>query len=214
MSVEHKCCDKTIVYFDFDGTLTTKDSLMPFLKYCVGSVQYYAKLLIVSPILIGYLLKIIPNDVAKERVISSFLRGWSQKSIQEKAAQFARSCIPNFLLDVGMEKLKEHQARGDYCVLVSASPEIYLCIWSMLQGFDKTIATRFEFQDGIFTGKLLGKNCFGQEKVERIELELGEGCWVDSFAYSDSVVDMPMIQKSRFGFLLNKDGKFALVDKR
>ena len=206
------CPDQTKAYLDFDGTLTTKDSLMPFLRYCAGDVVYYIKLVILSPILMGYLLKLIPNYIAKELVIGFFLKGWSRQSIQKKAQKFVRHKIPLFLLDAGMAKLQEHQKNGDFCVLVSASPEVYLQLWADTQGFDKVIATKFEFRDDIFTGKLLGRNCFGKEKVSRIESELGEFCWQDSFAYSDSVVDMPMISKSQHGFLLQENKNFSLVD--
>ncbi|WP_257292907.1 haloacid dehalogenase-like hydrolase, partial [Endozoicomonas sp. ONNA1] len=54
-----------VAFFDFDGTLTTGDTLMPFLKYVLGRRKYYAKLFLVSPILVAYFAKVLRNDIAK-----------------------------------------------------------------------------------------------------------------------------------------------------
>ena len=60
---------KTIVFFDFDGTITTKDSLAEFIKYAVGTKKYYLGLLIQSPMLIAFKLKLMANDKAKSHFL-------------------------------------------------------------------------------------------------------------------------------------------------
>ena len=161
-------------FFDFDGTLTRSDTFMPFLHHCAGW-RYYPKLLLVAPVLAGYLTKLVANDVAKEAVLTE-----------------------------GMQKLHEHRQQGHYCILVSASPELYLTEWAKQQGFDGILGTRLAVSDGRLTGKLSGSNCFGEEKVVRIETEYGKNCWRDSFAYSDSATDMPLLKRAANGFLWNK----------
>lgn len=64
---------RPFAFFDFDGTLTVKDSLLPFLRKVSGSSTFYKKILCHSPVLLGYLLKFIENHRAKEIILSSFL---------------------------------------------------------------------------------------------------------------------------------------------
>ena len=84
--------DTPIAYFDFDGTLTQSDTLMPFLQHYSGT-QYYRKLLRVAPILLGYLAKIVPNGVVKERVLTEFLGQQSEQKVQQAiVAQSSVAC--------------------------------------------------------------------------------------------------------------------------
>lgn len=190
-------------FFDFDGTLTRSDTFMPFLHYCAGW-RYYPKLLRVAPVLAGYLTKLVANDVAKEAVLTAFLRGCTETQLEKAACTFVQQGLPHRLLPEGMQKLYEHRQKGHYCILVSASPELYLTEWAKQQGFDGILGTRLAVSDGRLTGKLSGRNCFGEEKVVRIEAEYGQNCWCNSFAYSDSVTDMPMLQRAAHGFLWHK----------
>lgn len=194
--------DVPFAFFDFDGTLTTKDSFMPFLKYCVGSTQYYLKLIPILPILVGYLVGWIKNDRAKEIVLTHYLKGWSLATLETQSQGFNNEILPSMLLEEGLNALKHYQKQGYYCVLVSASPELYLKYWVEKYGFDGLIGTQLAFDNGILTGKLQGKNCFGEEKVKRIEAEFGIECWKNSVAYSDSKVDLPMLIQAEQGFLL------------
>lgn len=190
-------------FFDFDGTLTRSDTFMPFLHHCAGW-RYYPKLLLVAPVLAGYLTKLVANDVAKEAVLTAFLRGCTETRLEKAACTFVAQELPRRLLSEGMQKLHEHQQQGHYCILVSASPELYLTEWARQQGFDGILGTRLAVSDGRLTGKLSGRNCFGEEKVVRIETEYGQDCWRDSFAYSDSVTDMPLLKRAANGFLWKK----------
>lgn len=204
--------NQAIVYFDFDGTLTTKDSFMPFLRHCVGNTHYYLKLLRVAPTLAGYLLGWIKNDIAKQNVLSAYLKDWQKADLQQKANIFANEHIVKMQLSQGMQKLHEHQQKGDYCILVSASPELYLLPWAKQHGFDGLLATNLQYIHDKLTGQIVGKNCFGEEKVLRIEQEYGADCWINSYAYSDSKVDLPMLLKVNHGFLLIGN-QFKLIEQ-
>ena len=61
-----------IAFFDFDGTITTKDTLLEFIKFYKGKYQFYLGFLVYSPFLVAYKLKIIPNYVAKQKVLQYF----------------------------------------------------------------------------------------------------------------------------------------------
>lgn len=197
------------VFFDFDGTLTRSDTLLPFLHYLSGRKFYY-QFLKISPVLIAYLLKVMTNDKAKEKVLTTYLQGWNKNNLQHKADTFALEIIPQLLRPEGIDRLHFHQKQGDYCVLVSASPEIYLIPWAKKYGFNDIIGTQLEVRKGIYTGKIKGHNCYGKNKISRIELRYGIGCWADSYAYSDSYADMPLLKKSSHSYLL-KNKKFKRI---
>ncbi|QMT31091.1 HAD family hydrolase [Alysiella filiformis] len=202
---------KKFAFFDFDGTLTRTDTVLPFLKYaCANRADYYAKLLRQSPVLLAYLLGCASNLRAKEAVFTEFLAGQKWDAVQNVAHDFARFRLPELLLPAGMQVLREHQARGDFCVLVSASPEIYLHEWGRINGLDAVLGTRLQVVAGCLTGRVDGENCHDWGKVRRIEAQFGTNCWANSVAYSDSAVDLPMLQQAAQGFL-GKKGQFVRV---
>lgn len=188
----------TYAFFDFDGTITTGDSFMPFLRHQLGPGKFALKMLQLSPVLAAYGLKLMANQRAKEKVLEATVKGKMEMEILRAAEEF----FPQLkLLPAGLAKLKEEQAAGRRCVLVSASPELFLRTWADKLGFQQVIATRLEIANGLLTGKLVGANCYGPEKVRRIEEELGAGAWADSCGYGDSRADLPMLRRCGQGFL-------------
>lgn len=87
---------KGIAFFDFDGTLTTKDTLLEFIKYCKGNNAFYAGFLINSPFLLAYKLKIISNQAAKEKVLQHFFKNTSVDSFGLLCEKFAARNDPGF----------------------------------------------------------------------------------------------------------------------
>lgn len=202
---------KKFAFFDFDGTLTRTDTVLPFLRHdCGNDVLYFVRLLRHSPILLAYLCGKTSNLRAKETVFTAFLAGKEAERVAQSARDFAHFRLPELLLDVGMAKLRQHQEQGDFCVLVSASPEIYLHEWGKINGLDAVIGTRLQSVSGCLNGRVDGENCHDWGKVRRIEQQFGVDCWHNSVAYSDSRVDLPMLQKASHGFLL-KNGEFVAI---
>ena len=67
---------RPMAFFDFDGTLTQGDTLMPFLRFMVGSPAYYAKLTWLGPVLAAYYTGLLRNDIAKQIVLKRYLAGY------------------------------------------------------------------------------------------------------------------------------------------
>jgi hypothetical protein len=61
-----------LLFFDFDGTITTKDTLLEFIKFSKGKLNFLSGFLIYSPFLVAYKLGIISNQSAKEKVLATF----------------------------------------------------------------------------------------------------------------------------------------------
>ena len=64
-----------IAVFDFDGTVTTKDTLLEFIKFVRGPVSFYAGFLRYAPQLLAYKSGIYPNWKVKQQIFSHFFKG-------------------------------------------------------------------------------------------------------------------------------------------
>ena len=200
----HDVNDTTVAFFDFDGTLTTGDTLMPFLKFVVGKPKYYWNLLLVMPVLVCYLFKLIRNDVAKEVVLKRYLAGYHIDELFALGELFSKEIIPTMLRPEGMERLSWHQDQGHVCVIVSASLDIWLRPWANINSFDSIITTKLEIKENIVTGRISGFNCYGQEKVNRINSFLKSRNPEKSYAYGDTKGDSYMLKYVDSGWMINK----------
>lgn len=91
--------------------------------------------------------------------------------------------------------------------MISASPEFYINEFYAIKEVDKIIGTRFDFTDGVFTRKMQGENCKGEEKVRRLkEFLKSENIEVDfkeSYMFSDSLSDKPLLDLVGKPYLIN-----------
>ena len=190
-----------VAAFDFDGTLTRHDTLFPFLWHVAGPLAFTYKLIMMLPTLTGYALGLIRNDIAKVKVLRCFLANMDMASLQQHALQFAENKLPSLLRDIAMQRFHWHKQQGHRCVVVSASLEIYLHPWAIAAGFNDVLGSRLEPSAGGSTsGKLLGENCFGPEKMRRLEALLGERDDYTLYAYGDSRGDKELLSAADFPF--------------
>jgi phosphoserine phosphatase len=110
-----------ISFFDFDGTLTKKDSLADFIQYAASKPTYYFGLLLLSPMLAAYKLSLIPNHIAKEKLIAHFFKGWDVEQFQRVADKYSVEQIDKVIRPKAMKKIIWHQQQGHKVVIVSAS---------------------------------------------------------------------------------------------
>lgn len=186
-----------LALFDFDGTLTDRDTLLPFLRRLAGARGYWLGMAKMSPSLLGYAGGLIPNHIAKERLLRHFLAPLEAARVEAEAERFAAEAIPRWLRAGVVARLREHQQAGHICLLVSASPELYLRHFAEKMGFEALLCTRLERVDGRYSGKLLGANCHGPEKVRRIEAWLAGRQTGVIHAYGDSSGDREMLAMAR-----------------
>lgn len=196
-----------IAFFDFDGTLTCGDSLIPFLHMVRGTPLLMYDLLAVSPWLVAYMLRLLRNDRAKEELFKQTLAGTGIDELRRKGQCFAENYLPGMLRAVMIERLRHHQRLGHSCVLVSASLDLYLQPWSQMNGFTHCLATSLlTDEQKIITGRLSGSNCYGEEKVKRIQEFLERlGKPARTYAYGDSSGDHYMLAMVDEGYLVRSE---------
>ncbi len=182
-----------VAVFDFDGTLTRRDSLLPFLWRVAGPARFVWNALVLLPTLLQYAVGILENGPVKERVLGQFLAGKPVEDIRAVAESFAAETIPSLLDPEAVRRLRWHQKQGHTTVLVTASPEIYARSWAEAEGFDKSLGTRLETKDGVFTGQFSTPNCYGPEKTRRLEAKGPELRGATIYAYGNSRGDRELL---------------------
>lgn len=186
---------RIVAIFDFDGTLTNGDSLIRFLWYYCTPLVFFRNTLLSIPALVKYVFGLIDNNVAKERIFALFFTGVRQDEFVAKARFFSDSVLSNIIKSELLQRVKWHQNRGDRCILVSASMEDYLMPWAEKMGFSRVISTKPEVNSQRrLTGKFLGKNCYGAEKVRRVKEYLGSLDPFVLYVYGDSRGDKELLE--------------------
>jgi len=185
---------RPLAAFDLDGTLTDRDTLLPFLHRAVGRGRTYRALLASSlPLARAAAFGGAHRDVAKAAVLRGVLAGAPLDGLTEAAEAFADYVVAERIRPDVRERVEWHRREGHELVLVSASPELYAMPIGQRLGFDVVLATRLEVGvDGRLTGRLLGANCRGPEKVMRLREWRGEGLAL-AYAYGDSSGDREML---------------------
>ena len=194
----------TLALFDFDGTLSTKDSLGEFFKYALGDTKYYLTLIKFAPIFILWQLKLMKNYKAKEILFKMFFNGINEKIFKDLAQRYSLEELDKILRKNVYAKLQEHKNNGDRVIIVSASMKCWLDAWCKKENVE-LISTELLFKNGKFSGKFATKNCHGIEKFNRIKNYLNIDVYDSIYAYGDSNGDTQMLEMAKYKYLI-KDG--------
>jgi phosphatidylglycerophosphatase C len=191
--------NRQIAFLDFDGTITTKDTLLEMIKFSKGSFRFYLGFLINSPWLLAWKAGIISNQRAKERMLTWFFGGMQLDAFQDTCNRFAATAIPNLIRPKAIHEIRLLQAKAVEVVIVSASPANWLQPWTDRLGV-ALLATRLETSSHPgtpitprLTGKIQNHNCHGEEKVRRIRESFDLSDYDHIIAYGDSKGDKPML---------------------
>lgn len=188
---------KSIAFFDFDGTITYKDTLFEIIKYQKGSLALYIGLLKLSPWLIAFKLQLISNDKAKQKLLTHFFKDTQLADFQNKCDAFIAEKLPGLIRHQALQQIKEHLQNNTLVVVVSASALNWVEGWCR-QNNIICIATKLEVREGKLTGKIEGKNCHGAEKVNRIKAHFILDAYETISAYGDTKGDKPMLSLATF----------------
>ena len=184
---------RPLVAFDFDGTLTVKDSFIAFLQWRSGPVRYAFGLARLLPGLVAYLFH-HQRDVIKAAAVKEFLRGVPRLQLENEAKAFAEHIAPTLFRDDALATWRRWRAKGARPIIVTASPELIVAPFARGLGCDTLIGTELSFdeQDRV-VGALLGPNCRGAEKVRRLQAVFGQDVRLAA-AYGDTAGDREMLE--------------------
>lgn len=180
---------KKIYAFDFDGTLTTRDSFLEFIRYVCGNWAFCKGILRYSPLLVLMKLGLYPNWKAKQKVFAYFFKGMPLKDFAQQGRLFALD-RQHLLRPQGVDMVKQAQAEDAEVLIVSASIDHWV------QPFFpevKVVGTQVEVEEGRLTGRFLTKNCYGQEKVNCILALYPHRNEYELIAFGDSAGDKELL---------------------
>jgi phosphatidylglycerophosphatase C len=190
---------RRIAFFDFDGTITTRDTLLEFIRYSRGTTRFWLGFAINSPWLLAYKLKMIGNQAAKERILRFFFGGRPLEDFQRDCDHFTRELLPSLIRSKALTEIERLQQTGATVVIVSASPEHWIRAWAESRDI-QLLATRLGVRKDRLTGRIEGKNCHGAEKVRRIREAYTLADYTEVYAYGDTGGDKPMLALGTHSF--------------
>lgn len=192
---------KKLYFFDFDGTLTYKDTMFLYLKF-YNSAKFNFQFLKHIPLFILLKLKLASAEKVKKSFISCILKGQSKTKIEEKSQRFFEKYYPEIIRENAIEFIQNIDREHTESYLVTASLDIW--VKPFAEKFKMNLlATRAEFKNDIFTGNFVGNNCNGGEKVHRIKEALQGKKFDKTIAFGDTSGDKEMLEwanESHFEF--------------
>jgi phosphatidylglycerophosphatase C len=181
-----------LVAFDFDGTLTVRDSFTAFLKWRVSPMRHAIGMVRLFPAAAAYVFDRNRGKI-KAAAVREFLRGVSQEQLEREARAFAQSEAPRLFRPDALAVWRRWRAKGARLVIVTASPEVIVAPFARGLGADLLIGSRLalDLNDKV-NGSLLGPNCRGPEKVIRLRERFGDDMSLAA-AYGDTSGDREML---------------------
>lgn len=181
--------------FDFDGTVTTRDTLVPFLWRAGGVARNLAGWPSLAPLALVRDQHLRRAD-AKQRMLRRTMGGRPLDEIQRLGAEYAEG-LPRLYRPSSLERIEWHLGEGHELVLITASLRVYAEPAAERLGFHHVIAVDLEVDDeGRVTGALVGPNVRGPEKAVRLRAHLGQRSGETApeiWAYGDSRGDLDLL---------------------
>ena len=182
-----------LVAFDFDGTLTIRDTFTAFLAWRAGPVRYAFGCLRLLPAATAYLLSRNAGKL-KAAAVREFLKGARLADLQEQARRFAEKNSGRLMRPDAVETWRRWRSKGARTIIVTASPDFVIAPFARGLGADGLIGTELAFDaEGRAIGVLSGLNCRGPEKVRRLREVYGEDIRLMA-AYGDTDGDTDMLK--------------------
>lgn len=179
-----------LALFDFDGTISTRDTTWDFITRTCGRGRTMAGILRLIPVLIAYKQGRITHHEAKGATIRHFFGGWNEDSFADAAGRYARDVVPKIIRREALDRVRWHLDMGHTVAVVTGSMEILITHWCNGMGID-LIAT------GVGPGDrgigLTTRNCFKEEKARRIRERYDLEKYDVIHAYGDSEGDCEMM---------------------
>ncbi|RYY06715.1 MAG: haloacid dehalogenase-like hydrolase [Sphingobacteriaceae bacterium] len=185
--------NKTIAFFDFDGTITNRDIFWDYLFYRLKNGLSPLKLIYGFPVFALYLIKVLNNEKAKQLIFSRLFKAESVNYFERTVQQYYQSNFKNKLRKDATAKILWHKNSRHQVYIVSANFNLIIQYFAAEQGI-KYISTELDIQNNVITGKFKTPNCYGAEKVNRIKQAVPDlKSYTKIYAYGDSKGDREML---------------------
>lgn len=181
-----------LALFDFDGTITFRDTFLDFIRFAVDLKTFVLGLIQLSPRTAAFSLGVLSSTEIKETVLGFFFKGWPEQRFKQQGEEYALRVLPTIVKPNALARIKWHQEEGDRVIVVSASISNWISGWCRDHNLE-LISSEMEFLNGQVTGRLASPNCSGKEKVRRIREQVNLDNYETIYAYGDTKGDKEML---------------------
>jgi phosphatidylglycerophosphatase C len=193
-----------VALFDLDGTLTWRDTLLPFLLGFLRRRPHRALGLWRLPFALGRYWQDRDRGVLKARVIRMIMGGERRSVIDAWAESFVGGLKPKqSFRPVALAVVETHRAAGDHLVLMSASPDLYVPLIGRLLGFERTVCTEVAWEGERLDGRLKTPNRRGEEKLHCMTRLREQYRGLPIIAYGNSASDLDHMRAAERALLVN-----------
>lgn len=192
---------QTVAAFDFDGTISYCDSLLPFLWSIEGAAASIKNLALCVPAFLRFLNDKSLRQSSKEQLLAHFLKGKEYDFISKKGQIYAKGALNLLIKQEALDRIAWHKSQNHTVVIISANLSVYLAPWAEENGMGYCIASELELDpQNRITGKLQGLNCWGNEKVSRLKNIFGPKENYTLYAYGNSRGDQELLELADYPF--------------
>ena len=185
---------RLVAVFDFDGTLTSRDTMFDFIGFACGKFKLWFGLLLFAPMIAVMFMKIIDNNRCKQMILSWYFKGMKYNDFRKLGERYAARA-KELLREDTLQYLRDRKEEGCKVYVVSASIREWVAPIYLSLGVDEVLATEFAVDaEGMLTERFSVHNCFGQEKVRRLLEREPHRVDYYLYAYGDSRGDKEMFE--------------------
>ncbi|WP_257388171.1 HAD-IB family phosphatase [Tahibacter caeni] len=185
-------CHSDLALFDFDGTLTERETFPLFVRAVTPRLRATACSFALLPLIAGCRLGWIGGTVTRAGIVRVALRGLPAEAVAAAGERFAEAVEPTLLRPQAWARLQRHRDRGDAVAIVPGALDAYLAPWCRAQGLT-LFCSSLEQRDGRSTGRYRGAQSVGAEKARCVRAHYDFGRFADVHAYGDTPEDRELM---------------------
>lgn len=181
-----------LALFDFDGTITTRETFVDFVRLATPRRRLRIGGLLLAPVVVARKLGLVHVSTLRAAVAWVAFRGVTEADLRRAGERFARDLIPALLREQAMQRIAWHRGRGDRVIVVSGGFEAALAPWCTQHGLE-LIASCLESHNGVLTGRYQGAQCASTEKCSRVRACVDLRAFDRIHAYGDTHEDLDLL---------------------
>jgi HAD superfamily phosphoserine phosphatase-like hydrolase len=190
---------KKLAFYDFDKTITLKDTLIDFVIYSLGINLFLRNMVIVLPYMFLAKFGMISRSKLKLIFLNIYFKTINYDTFLKLSFDYSNR-IDDIINCNAMNSIQSHLENGTEVIIVSASCEEWIKPWAKKNGINKVISTKLRYDKSLKKYFYENPNCNGIEKLNRIKAEYPELNNYEIYAYGDSRGDKNMLSIATYKF--------------
>jgi len=193
-----------LALFDLDGTITRRDTLLPYVVgFLLRRPQRLPRLWRVLPASMRFLLRRADRGELKSALLRAALGGCGRAELDAWTAQFVTGLVRQGLFGDARAAIAAHRRQGDTLALLSASIDLYVPAIGKALGFAEVLCTGVEWSGERLVGRLTTPNRRGVEKVRCLAELRARHPQLPITAYGNTLSDLAHLALADRGVLVN-----------